>query len=153
MLVKCHGCGISLEKANAIHEGGHYWDAACIQDKRERSQLYATICRIFHLKAPGPRIYAQIKNFTTNNGYTIKGIENALVYFFDIKQNSIEKANNGIGIVPYIYEEAKQYFEIKEKQRDRVAKGAAKFKKEIRTVTLTDTTEEKKKDIFDLNDL
>ena len=27
-----------------------------------------------------------------------------------MKKNSIENSNGGIGIVPYIYEEAKQYF-------------------------------------------
>lgn len=75
------------------------------------------------------------------------------MYFFDIKQNSIEKANNGIGIVPYIYEEANQYFDAQEKQRQRVARGASKYKKEIRTVVLQETATDKKKDIFDLNDL
>ena len=34
----------------------------------------------------------------------------ALIYFFEVKGNSIEKANNGIGILPYIYQEAYQYY-------------------------------------------
>jgi hypothetical protein len=32
------------------------------------------------------------------------------VYFYEIKGNSIDKANGGIGIVPYVYEDAKKYF-------------------------------------------
>jgi len=33
-----------------------------------------------------------------------------LVYFYDIQKHGTEEANNGIGIVPYIYDNAKQYY-------------------------------------------
>jgi hypothetical protein len=33
-----------------------------------------------------------------------------LVYFYEIKGNSIEKANGGIGIVPYVYQNAFNYY-------------------------------------------
>ena len=32
------------------------------------------------------------------------------IYFFEVKHNSIEHANGGIGIVPYIYNEAFNYY-------------------------------------------
>ena len=34
----------------------------------------------------------------------------ALVWWFDVKKNSIEAANGGIGILPYIYNDAKTYY-------------------------------------------
>ena len=42
--------------------------------------------------------------------YTHSGILKALIYFFEIKGNSIDKANGGIGIVPYIYKDAYNYY-------------------------------------------
>ena len=32
-------------------------------------------------------------------------------YWFEVKNGSIEKSNGGIGIVPYIYEDARKYYE------------------------------------------
>ena len=34
----------------------------------------------------------------------------SLIYFYQIKHNSIEKANGNIAIVPYIYKDAYNYF-------------------------------------------
>lgn len=34
----------------------------------------------------------------------------ALTWWFDIQNHTIEKANGGIGILPYIYNDAKTYF-------------------------------------------
>lgn len=34
----------------------------------------------------------------------------ALVYWFEIKGHSIEKANGGIGIIPYVYQQAYEYY-------------------------------------------
>ena len=42
--------------------------------------------------------------------YTHSGILKALIYFFEIKGNSIDKANGGIGIVPYVYKDAYNYY-------------------------------------------
>ena len=33
-----------------------------------------------------------------------------LVYWYEIKNAPLDKANGGIGIVPYIYEQAKEYY-------------------------------------------
>ena len=34
----------------------------------------------------------------------------ALIYFYEIKGNSYEKANGGIGIIPYTYDAAYKYY-------------------------------------------
>ena len=34
----------------------------------------------------------------------------ALKYFYEIKHNDISKSNNGIGIIPYIYQDAYNYY-------------------------------------------
>ena len=37
-------------------------------------------------------------------------MQKALTYFYEVKGNSIEKANGGIGIIPYIYKDAYNYY-------------------------------------------
>ena len=48
--------------------------------------------------------------------YTPKGIYFALKYFYEIKKGSIDKANGGIGIVDYIYEESRLYWYEREEK-------------------------------------
>jgi hypothetical protein len=56
------------------------------------------------------RIRKQINEFLNKYNYTYSGIHRSLEYFYDIKGNSIEKANGGIGIVPFIYQDAYNYY-------------------------------------------
>ena len=48
---------------------------------------------------------------------TPKGIYFALVYFYDIKKNSVERSNGAIGIVDYIYDDSREYWK-QQNQRD-----------------------------------
>ena len=70
------------------------------------------------------RIHKQIKQYREEYNYTYSGIRKALVYFFEIKGNSIEKANGGIGIVPYVYQQAYNYYlalwQAQQKNQDKV---------------------------------
>jgi hypothetical protein len=34
----------------------------------------------------------------------------SLIYWYEVKDENIEKANHGIGIIPYIYDTARQYY-------------------------------------------
>lgn len=52
----------------------------------------------------------QVKEFKENKNYTYSGIRKSLQYFFEIKENSIERAKGSLGIVPYVYEDAKKYW-------------------------------------------
>jgi hypothetical protein len=35
----------------------------------------------------------------------------ALEYWFEVRKAPIDKANQGIGIIPYIYDQAKEYYQ------------------------------------------
>lgn len=57
------------------------------------------------------RTRQQIKTFRDEYKYTYSGILKSLIYFYEIKGNKIDKSNGGIGIVPYVYDEAKIYYQ------------------------------------------
>lgn len=57
------------------------------------------------------KAYSVMDKYKEKFNLTYKGIYQALVYFYDIKGNPLKADNDGIGIVPYIYEEANRFFE------------------------------------------
>ena len=57
-----------------------------------------------------PRIRKQLNTYAEQYGYSYSGMKKALVYFYEIKGNSIEKANGGVGIIPYVYQDARNYY-------------------------------------------
>ena len=44
------------------------------------------------------------------SGMTESGIWKSIHYWYDIRKNSIDEANGSFGIIPYIYEEAKKWY-------------------------------------------
>ena len=52
----------------------------------------------------------QLKSFKEEYNYSYSGILKSLVYFYEVKGNSVDKANGGIGIVPFIYQDAFNYY-------------------------------------------
>lgn len=56
------------------------------------------------------RVRKQLKDYIENDHFTYSGILGSLVYWYEVKGNSIEKANGGIGIVGFIYNDARSYF-------------------------------------------
>lgn len=119
--VKCPGCGLFFkrdEEENLLIKG-RYWHRRCYEEKQQKDGASAQaiinledyICKLFSMDYVNAKIRQQIKTMVEQYHYTYSGIQGTLVYFFEIKKNSLEKAKGGIGIVPYVYDEAKKYYE------------------------------------------
>ena len=74
------------------------------------TKLKDYINQLFGKNANWAQIIRQIKIYTTENKYSYSGILKSLVYFYDIKANSIDKSNGAIGIVPFVYKDAYNYY-------------------------------------------
>ena len=55
----------------------------------------------------------QWENYLKNK-MTAKGIYFALKYHYEIKKGDVTKSENGIGIVPHIYEDSRSYWQERE---------------------------------------
>ena len=92
-------------------------------NEEARLSLEKYIIKLLKLDYLEPRIQKQINTYINNNHYTYSGIEKSLRYFYEVKGNSIEKANGGIGIVPYVYKDAYNYYyaqwEAQQKNKDK----------------------------------
>ena len=56
------------------------------------------------------RAYSQMKNMKEKYDYTWLGMARAIEYFYIIKKNNIAKAKKGIGIIPYVYQDAQKFY-------------------------------------------
>ena len=118
-LVKCFYCGKTFdanEEPFAKPRSNRYAHRSChrvaeankTQEERDYEELVAYIKQLFGSK-PNPRVWKQLKEFK-EQGYTYSGIHKTLIWWYELKHNDIEKANGGIGIVPFVYQDASQYY-------------------------------------------
>lgn len=144
--VKCPICGKTFDRDKvpfvqvsarryAHKECSMSEDERKTQEIKDKEELDNYIMSLFKMTYVDARIQKQIKKYVDENNYTYSGIKKALVYFFEIKGNSVEKANGGIGIVPYVYQQAYNYYYslwlAQQKNEDKVVEEYVPIVKEI----------------------
>lgn len=120
------------------------------QEEKDREALEQYIIQLFKLEHMDGRITLQIKKFMQDYDYTYSGILRTLKYFYEVKQNDLSKSNNGIGIVPWVYQEAYNYYYnqwlLKQKNVD---KNIEEYTPNYIDITIKDPIrQQKKKNIF-----
>lgn len=102
-------------------------------DKKVVTQqdLYSYICKLFKLNELNGKLISQLKNLFSDYNYTYGGVMLTLKYFFEIKGNEPD-LKYGIGIVPFVYDEAKEFFSQKKIIKQKMEN--TEFKKEEKTV-------------------
>ena len=77
----------------------------------ELIKLEEYIKKLFKVDKISFLIEQQIKRYHDEYKFTYNGIAKSLKYFFEIKGNPTDKDNShGIGIVPYIYDDSRNYY-------------------------------------------
>jgi hypothetical protein len=120
-LVKCPYCEKRVDKDDAVTHSKRYYHEECFntweQDKQHRKDLIEYICDLYQIEVPTGIILKQIKDFQENYKYKLKGIELALKYFHETLRKPVREGD-GIGIVPFVYEDAKKHYLMKLKVED-----------------------------------
>lgn len=80
------------------------------KEEADKIALENYIIQLLKLEYITPKIRKQLNTYQEQYGYTYSGMHKALIYFYEIKGNSVEKANGGIGIIPYVYQDAYNYY-------------------------------------------
>ena len=80
------------------------------QEDEDLKALKDYINQKYKDKANWVLIMHQIKQYKEENNYTYSGMLKSLIYFFDIQHNGIEKSNGGVGIIPFCYQPARDYY-------------------------------------------
>lgn len=85
-------------------------DANMTQEDKDKASLFKYIKDLLGSDYDYKKVEKQVAKYKNEENYTYSGMEKTLRYFYDVKGNSTEGANGGVGIIPYIYKEAYQYF-------------------------------------------
>lgn len=80
------------------------------QEELDYDALEDYIKKLFKENYVEARIKKQIKDYKAEYNYTYSGMLKTLIWWYDIKGNSIDKANGGIGIIPFVYNDALNYY-------------------------------------------
>jgi len=119
-LVKCLYCGETFDtnvepfvKPNATRYAhqkcAEEHEKNMTQEDIEEVALYDYIKKIYGKHYNFMLIKKQIEKFK-KQGYSCRGMRLSLQWFYEVKGNSIQDSNGGIGIIPYVFEDAKKYF-------------------------------------------
>lgn len=147
-LVKCLFCGETFDASVEPFvkpRKNRYAHVKCadqqtveqIQEAKDLDDLEQYIMKLFDEPYVNQKTQKQIKEYRTKYNYTYSGMLKSLIYWFEVKGNSTERANGGIGIVPYIYDSAYQYyynlFLIKLANED---KDIEQYKPKVKEITI-----------------
>lgn len=123
--VKCPECGTFNDKENTISYNSKYYCKVCYENKMRESQDYKDlityICEIYQIEAPTGWMLKQIKDFKEQFNYTYRGMKTTLHYFYEIQEGNDTSDSMGIGIVPFVYDEAKRFYIDKKAVKDSVS--------------------------------
>jgi hypothetical protein len=119
--LKCPICNkLNLKEDTELFKKRYYCKGECIEDilsqqkKKDQNQedwneLYEYIIELYGHKPTGI-MFKQLGDFRKDPyNYTNKGMYLTLKYFYGIKGQSVLE-DAGLGIIPYVYEEAKKNF-------------------------------------------
>lgn len=156
-MVRCAFCQNLVDKDEAIRHNEKNFHKICYDDYLSRKEVIKYVAKLFGFKneeKPGPKINSQLKTFTTKYPFTYKGILNALTYHFEVKNGSKTKADEGIGIVPYVYEEAQEYYSRLTNKQEKVAKTVEKLLEQKPVIMkIKKDNGKKEKPLFNLEEL
>lgn len=121
-LLKCYGwCDEKHIKPELIKFKNKNYCFKCYSKKVEEAHGYetlkGTISDVFDIPYPTGRMLGQMKKFYEERNYTYLDQANALTYGRDILKKKFT-SNYGLGLVPYIIDEAREYYIKREKQME-----------------------------------
>lgn len=105
------------------------------QNELDYDALADYIEKLFGIGYVSARVAKQIKDCREIYGYTYSGMLGTLVYWYEVRKSPIDKANGGIGIIPYIYEQAKEYY-AKINQANSANANVYNYKTKITEITI-----------------
>jgi len=127
------------------------WKAAPATDEEWVSMIFDFLARDMKVKYNYHMCKAQIEKFWKDNKINPKGIYFTLKYFYEVKHNSWEKGHGGLGIVPWVFDDAKQYWIEQERKKRGFLKELEAQSKERSVIKIT--RKEKTRDKYNLDDI
>ena len=140
--VKCYYCGKMFDadvNPYVMVNSRRYAHKSCAdrQGSEGKDKLEQYLITLFKLRYLHPTIAKQIEEFKTEKQMSYTEIYNVLFYYYDIMRNKPPLATPNIGIVPYVYPQAKAYFEKLYKSKVvNEGKNMRDYRPEVKKITI-----------------
>lgn len=116
--VTCKYCKKRFRKSETEYiqiTNSQYAHVSCaeLESKREKTdaeKLDDYIMKLFGVEYVPPRAKKQIAEYVAEYNYTYSGMLKALIYFYEIRGGDVDQAHDSVGIIPYIYKDAYNYY-------------------------------------------
>lgn len=130
------------------------------QEIEDRDALFFYIIRLFGIQSQEQPVskwnITQMQKFKTS-GMPYRGQLLALKYFYEVEKNTTEKSKGSIGIIPFIWQRSKDYYEKQAKKADDITasiqKQLEKDRAEIKITPGDYFNPRRKKKTIDLNSI
>ena len=120
--VKCFFCGQTFDrekepcvKVNARRYAhlacAEKQDDSLLQEQKDKDTFYEMVKSIYGKEYNFIKINKQATDYIQQYGYTWSGMAGCLHWFYNINHGSLENGHGGIGIIPFIYEECRKYYQ------------------------------------------
>lgn len=120
-MVKCKYCGVQFDANQEPYvkvSARRYAHKTCAeeyennktQEEKDEESFFKYVQELFGKDYNYLTTKKLAQKYVKENGYTYSGMLKSLIWFYEIKKNSKEKANGSIGIIPFIYSQAKEYY-------------------------------------------
>lgn len=119
-IVKCKFCGQQFDRdknpfVKLVNRYAHpqchenYLNAMTQEDK-DKEEFYQYVKQLFGKNFNYVMTKKLADKYIAEGQYTYHNMTKALQWFYEIQQNPIDKANGTIGIIPYCYNRAAEYY-------------------------------------------
>lgn len=156
VMPKCPHCNNEVKEEEAIYntKTKRYYHESCYNILLERKELTDYICELFGYKKPSVKVYQQMANYY-ERGVSYSDMLLALKYFYEIKKGDISKSQGGIGIIPYILEEAKEFITLEQLEKNKLIQKFERNAAEIKETKIIHVQEQhiNRKKQIDINAL
>lgn len=147
--VKCSICGQTFDRDKiefVATSSRRYAHRSCYEkqqnglseEEKFKQQIYDYTLKLFGSNFNKKRIELQLKKMMTENvEFTYSGILKTLVYWYEVKRGDVEKSHYSIGIIPYVYNDAREYYrQLWMTQQLNADKDIDQFIPKIKVVTI-----------------
>jgi len=137
-LYKCKGsCGNKYLLKEMYQISNQNYCSECYRNKiknnEDRKRLYYLVNKIFDISFPTGLMLKQIKDYQEKRNYNLENLYLALKYVIEIKKINLD-IKFGLAILPYYYEEAKNYYDnLKNKKNNINCKNIKLVKVKLNT--------------------
>lgn len=102
----------------------HRYCPQCLAEQKLRDLFSKTVCNIFGIKAPGPRIWTERKRLIDTYGYTDQTIIDCLNYIYEVEK--VKKLSESLCLVnPPTVERMMKYKKQQEYEQNKIVNAIA----------------------------